>query len=130
ANLVALGAPRRRVDPASLDLMLAETADEAFSSPDWVFELKYDGYRLVAARRADGSPWLRYRNGQDVTAIFPEIARAVRALPFDSLLLDGEVVVLDAEGHPDFGRLQARGQIRKPRDAERAAVENPTTLFL
>jgi len=44
--------------------------------------------------------------------------------------MDGEVVVLDKSGHPDFGRLQARGQIRRPREAERAAVENPTTLFV
>src|SRR5262245_13843952 len=130
SELVSLGVPRRRVDPATLDLMLAETADEPFSSPDWLFELKYDGYRLVAARRPDGSVMLRYRNGQDVTGIFPEIARAVRALPFESLVLDGEAVVLDDRGHPDFGRLQARGQIRKPREAERAAVENAVTLFV
>ena len=130
ARLVAQGVPRRRIDPASHELMLAETADAPFSSPEWVFELKYDGYRLVAARRPDGSPMLRYRNGQDVTGIFPELARALRALPFESFVLDGEVVVLNAQGHPDFQRLQARAQIRKPREAERAAVPNPVTLFL
>ena len=130
ARLVARDVPRRRIDPASHELMLAETADEPFSSPDWVFELKYDGYRLVAARRPDGSAMLRYRNGQDVTGIFPELARALRALPFESFVLDGEVVVLNAQGHPDFQRLQARAQIRKSREAERAAVPNPVTLFL
>ncbi len=128
AELTKRKVPRQRVDPATLDLMLAETADEPFSSNDWLFELKYDGYRLVAARRPEGGAMLRYRNGLDVTAIFPEIARAVRALPYEGLALDGEVVVLDPEGRTDFGRLQARGQVRRPRDAERAAVENPTTL--
>jgi bifunctional non-homologous end joining protein LigD len=45
-------------------------------------------------------------------------------------VLDGEVVVLDSQGHPSFARLQARGQIRKARDAERAAVDDPATLFV
>ena len=129
AALKAAKAPRRPVDPRTLEIMLAETANEPFSSPDWLYELKYDGYRLVAGRAEDGKARLRYRNGLDVTAIFPEIARALRALPY-GLVLDGEVVVLDENGHPDFGRLQARGQIRKPRDADRAAVEDPATLFV
>ena len=129
AELEGAKATRRVVDPMKLELMLAETADEPFSSPDWIFELKYDGYRLVAGRALDGTVKLRYRNGMDVTAFFPEIAKAVRALPY-GLVLDGEVVVLDDQGHPSFPRLQARGQIRKPRDADRAAVDDPATLFV
>ena len=129
AQLERTQAPRRVVDPMKLELMLAETADEPFSSPDWIFELKYDGYRLVAGRSAEGTVKLRYRNGLDVTAFFPEIARALRVLPY-GLVLDGEVVVLDSQGHPSFPRLQARGQIRKARDAERAAVDDPATLFV
>jgi bifunctional non-homologous end joining protein LigD len=128
--LEGLRAPRGAVDPAKLELMLCETAEKPFSAKDWLFELKYDGYRLVAARRADGSAYLRYRNGADVTAIFPEIAHAVRALPCGEAVLDGEAVVLDDGGRPNFGRLQERGQIRKARDAERAAVEHPVTLVL
>jgi bifunctional non-homologous end joining protein LigD len=130
AELARRKVPRREVDPSSLELMLCETAEKPFSSKDWLFELKYDGYRLIASRRGDGSAYLRYRNGQDVTAIFPEIARAIKALPCGQAVLDGEAVVLDDTGHPDFGRLQARGQIRRPRDAEGAAVANPVTLVL
>ena len=130
AELATAKTPRRSVDPATLDLMLCETAEKPFSSPDWVFELKYDGYRLVAARRADGSAFLRYRNGNDVTGTFPELARAVKALPCGEAVLDGEAVVFDDAGRPTFGRLQERGQIRKPREADRAAVENPVTLVL
>jgi len=95
-----------------------------------VFELKYDGYRLIAARTAEGVPYLRYRNGNDVTGIFPEIAKAVRALPCGDAVLDGEVVVLDEGGKPSFSRLQQRGQIHRARDAERAAVEHPVTLVV
>ena len=129
-ELRRLRAPQGAVDPVKLELMLCETAEKPFSSKDWIFELKYDGYRLVAARRSDGSAFLRYRNGQDVTAIFPELAHAVRALPCGEAVLDGEAVVLDDAGRPDFGRLQERGQIRKPLDAERAAVAHPVTLVL
>jgi len=129
-TLRGLEAPRRAVDPVALELMLCETAEKPFSSKDWLFELKYDGYRMVAARRADGSAFLRYRNGLDVTAFFPEIAHAVKALRCGEVTLDGEAVVLDDSGKPDFGRLQMRGQIRKARDAERAAVEHPVSLVL
>ena len=130
ADLVKRKVPRRVVDPSSLELMLCETSEKPFTSKDWLFELKYDGYRLVAARRGDGSAYLRYRNGQDATAIFPEIAKAIKALPCGQAVLDGEAVVLDDSGHPDFGRLQSRGQIRKARDAETAAVADPVTLVL
>ncbi|HET9326567.1 MAG TPA: DNA ligase D [Candidatus Eisenbacteria bacterium] len=125
-----LKAKHGHVDPAKLELMLCETAEKAFSGKDWLFELKYDGYRMIAARTSDGVPYLRYRNGNDVTAIFPEIAKAVRALPCGDAVLDGEAVVLDETGKPSFARLQQRGQIRRARDAERAAVEHPVTLVV
>ena len=78
-ELLTLEAPRRAVDPREVDLMLAQTADKPFSKPGWLFELKYDGFRLIAAREAGGKPFLRYRRGQDVTDRFPELATAIRA---------------------------------------------------
>src|SRR5437867_8236904 len=99
--------------------MLAETAEAPFSGPDWIFELKYDGYRLLAGREPDGSPRLLYRSGSDVTWLFPDVARAVRALPHANLVLDGEVVVLDAQGRPDFHLLQQRATLRRRPDVER-----------
>ncbi|CAN5162558.1 DNA ligase D [soil metagenome] len=121
-------APRARVQPRSVKLMLAETADEPFTRDGWVFELKLDGYRLLASNSA-GEALLLSRNGNDYTAVFPEIARAVAALPFESCILDGEVVVLDAEGKPSFARLQQRGRLTSTLDIRRAAVELPATLF-
>lgn len=53
----SLGAPRRRVHPRDVQIMLAESRELAFSGSEWVFELKYDGYRLLVARE-NGQPLL------------------------------------------------------------------------
>lgn len=127
--LDGLGAPEREVDASSVDVMLAETRDEAFSDPDWVFELKYDGYRIIAGLDR-GAARLISRNGNDLTASFPEVARALEALPFDRLVLDGEVVVHDDRGIPSFQRLQRRARLSRPLDIDRAAVELPATLYV
>ncbi len=121
-------ARRRRVDPRTLPLMLAVTGDRPFSRPGWLYELKYDGYRLVAAKEG-GSVFLRYRNGGDVTALYPELTRALHALPVRSLILDGELTVLDPGGRPSFARLQTRALLSRPVDIEQAAVRRPATLF-
>ena len=123
------GALRSRVDPSTLKPMLAESADEAFTRDGWLFELKLDGYRLVASK-AKGEALLLTRNGNDYTAVFPEIARAIKALPIDEFVLDGEVVVLDAEGKPSFAKLQQRGRLSSTLDIRRAAVELPATLYV
>jgi bifunctional non-homologous end joining protein LigD len=121
----AKGSPVRADD---VDLMLASSREEPFSREEWVFELKYDGYRLLAERTAR-EPYLRSRAGHDLTATFPEIARAVRGLPYEGLVLDGEVVVHDAAGLPSFSRLQRRGRILSRTDALRASVELPATYY-
>jgi len=128
AHVAGSGARQRNVDPRSLQLMLATTSDRPFSRPGWIYELKYDGYRLVAAKEG-GNVFLRYRNGGDVTALYPELVRALRALPVRSLVLDGEVTVLDAGGRPSFARLQTRALLSRPVDIEQAAVHRPATLF-
>jgi bifunctional non-homologous end joining protein LigD len=61
--------------------------------------------------------------------VFPEVARAVRALPFAGLVLDGEVVVLDEEARPSFQRLQKRALLQRTADIQRAAVELPATYY-
>jgi bifunctional non-homologous end joining protein LigD len=122
------GAKKAEVRAGDVDLMLATSREEPFSREGWVFELKYDGYRLLAERVAR-EPFLRSRAGHDLTHTFPEIARAVRGLPFEGLVLDGEVVVHDAEGLPSFSRLQRRGRIVKRLDALRASVELPATYY-
>jgi bifunctional non-homologous end joining protein LigD len=127
-ELARAGAPKREVRPEFRHLMLAETADGPFSDDRWLFELKLDGYRLLAAR--DGSSArLLSRNGNDLSASFPEVKRAVAALPVERFLLDGEVVALDDSGRPSFQRLQQRGKLTRAMDIRRATVDNPVTFF-
>ena len=114
------GALRKRVRADDVKLMLAETRDEPFTGDGWLFELKHDGFRLLAAREEDAR--LVYRRGSDATHVFPEIARAVQGLPFEDLVLDGEVVVLDESGRPSFQGLQKRVQLTRRTDLERAAA--------
>ena len=128
ARLEASRTPRRRVDPADQRPMLATTADRPFTHRDWLFELKYDGYRLLAAKEG-GRVRLFYRRGTDVTHLFPDLARAVAALPYPSFLLDGEVVVLDDGARPSFQRLQKRTQLVRRLDIERASIRYPATYF-
>jgi bifunctional non-homologous end joining protein LigD len=128
ARLAKLRAPRARVRAAAVALQLAEPWPEPFSAKGWLFEVKYDGWRVVAEGGASGAR-LRTRGGRDATALFPEIARALAALPCEHAVLDGELVVLDAEGRPRFAELQQRAQAGDPRGADRAAVERPALLY-
>ncbi len=120
--------PRTRLNARTVEVMAAETRDDAFTDDGWVFELKLDGYRLLAAK-SHHDVLLLTRNGNDYTDVFPEVARAVAAIPVESCVIDGEVVVLDANGKPSFSRLQQRGRLSNPLDIKRVAVELPATFF-
>src|SRR5436189_3814933 len=125
-ELETLGAPKRAVRVEDTELMLAETREEPFSRDGWLFEVKLDGYRMRAACQ-NGEPILYSRKGLDYTEAFPEIARAVKAIPFDRVILDGELVVLNEAGKPSFNMLQMRAKLGA-REAKRAAIESPATL--
>lgn len=129
AALQRFGAPRRSVDVTRLSPMLCHTAEGPFSNPDWIFELKYDGYRLLAGRGGN-SAQLRYRSGADATRVFPEIAAAVAALPYDSFIMDGEVVVFGDDGRPVFNRLQQRTHLQGAADIRRASTLHPATIVI
>jgi len=75
------------------------------SGPDWLHEIKFDGYRVLAAM-AGGSAKLYTRSGLDWTGKFRGVAEAVAQLPARGALIDGEVVAWDENGRTDFGRLQ------------------------
>ncbi len=85
-------------------------------------------------RRGGGGPRaevrLRYRSGRDATATYPDLVRALGSLPFESLLVDGEVTALDEGGRPTFGLLQQRAQLTRRADVERAAVRQPVTYYV
>ncbi len=127
-ELEKLGAVQNDLDVRDVEVMKPETRERPFSHPAWIFELKYDGFRALAGRRG-GEARIEYRSGRDATVTFPEVARAVAALPFD-LILDGEIVVLDASGRPSFQDLQRRGQRTRRIDCEHAAAATPATFFV
>ncbi len=91
--------------PTDAPFQLATLVAESPTGDEWLHEVKYDGYRLHVALE-DGTARVFTRNGEDWSERFPGLARAVEALPAKSALLDGEAVVLDADGRSDFGLLQ------------------------
>ena len=108
--------------PASVKPMLAKLTDGPFDAEGWLFEPKMDGFRLLAFVER-GSVRLRSRNGNDMTALYPEVAEELRAQPHESFVLDGEVVVLDEAGLPSFGLMQRRmGGPHAPREGGRASA--------
>ncbi len=122
------GAKKKSVRGTDVKVMLATPREEAFTRDGWLFEIKYDGYRIVAERTGAGAT-LWSRNGNDLTETFPEIARAVRGLPYEGMILDGEVVVHDATGMPSFSLLQKRGRLQRRTDIAVAAVQLPATYY-
>jgi bifunctional non-homologous end joining protein LigD len=120
------GAPKRELPKGALEPMLAESTERAFNREGWLFEIKYDGARVVAVKRADGSAHLVARSGRDVTEVYPEITRAVRHLPVSECAIDGEVVALDPSGRASFERLMHRF---RGEPAPRADVDYPVVFY-
>jgi bifunctional non-homologous end joining protein LigD len=115
-----LGATSADLRAAQLTPMAAAARDPVrLDSAKHLYELKLDGVRILAEKR-DGEVSLFYRKGRSATASYPELARAIRALPPAQLILDGEVVAYDAQGKPDFQRLAQRFSATRPSDVKRA----------
>jgi len=95
---------------------------------EWALEWKWDGIRLLA-RAGEGGIRLLSRNGNDVTARYPELGGLRRVLSHDALV-DGEIVALDDDGRPSFERLQQRMNLTRAREIERLAASVPVRLLL
>lgn len=91
----------------------ASPAEEVPLGERWIHEIKQDGYRLQA-RLDHGAVTLRTRGGFDWTERFPGIAQAIAGLPADTALLDGDAVVLAADGVSDFAALQDALSLGRP----------------
>ena len=121
SRLAPIGPPESV--PKKLAPMLAELGDASGSDPQWLYEPKLDGYRVIATID-NGTVQLISRRGIDLTPFFPEITADLAAQAVDSMVLDGELVALDADGRPSFNALQNRAQLKTPKeiaDAQRAA---------
>ena len=90
--------------PYSIEPMLATLGKEPFDHPDWIFEVKWDGYRAIAEIR-DGDVSLYSRKRTLLNQKFLPLVESLHKLGFEAVL-DGEIVVVDDQGHPDFQMLQ------------------------
>jgi bifunctional non-homologous end joining protein LigD len=93
--------------PAVVHTMLATPIAQAFDNPDWLFELKWDGYRAVAFIE-DGRLRLVSRNQNELTSQFAELGTLPKFVKAKQAILDGEIVALDEQGRPSFSLMQQR----------------------
>jgi len=98
--------------PEHVDPMLCTLVKAPVENQEYIYELKWDGYRIVA-KVEDGAVRMNSRSGLDYTSRYPLIAEALLGLGHE-LMIDGEVVVLNAEGRPDFDALQLYNGKRSP----------------
>src|SRR6516225_8756252 len=93
--------------PQFIEPMKAKLVEKPLATGDWIYELKFDGIRLIAIKDHEKVSLLS-RNQNDLSARFPEIVDAIKSLPAHECVVDGEVVALDEEGRSSFQLLQAR----------------------
>jgi bifunctional non-homologous end joining protein LigD len=108
--------------------MLASTGTVIPHGPGWAHEIKWDGMRVLAEVR-DGRLRLSSRNENDVTSSFPELGTLAGPGMPDDMLLDGEVVALDA-GVPSFSALAERMHVSNARRARSLAIARPVTFMV
>ncbi len=128
AALRRLHAPQRALGRDDLRPMLATAAEQAFSRPGWLFEVKYDGVRTLAVKDVDHVRLLA-RTGGDRAKVYPELARAIARVPLARFAIDGEIVALDERGRSSFERIQRRFTQTDPAAIARLEVEVPVAYL-
>jgi bifunctional non-homologous end joining protein LigD len=103
------GLPVQKVgDPSFVEPMAARLVSQFPESDDWIYEVKWDGYR-VEAIKSGNRVRLMSRKGKDLSDEFPQVIEAVQALKATTAIIDGEVIAVDEEGKSSFQALQKRG---------------------
>ena len=105
--------------------MLAKVAADAFTDKDWIFEIKWDGFRAIAYVEQNFS--LRSRNGKELKNNFPELQELTRLS--SNVVVDGEIIVM-REGTPDFQSLLERGQVVSAGEIQRQSRRAPATYIV
>lgn len=131
ARAIALGAKKGDVDGRSVQPMLCSTLEGQAPIPTsgYIAELKLDGVRVVADKKEE-EVFLTYRSNRDTTPAYPEVARAVKALVLDRVVLDGEIVAFDDEGLPNFQKLAQRIHLSEKWNVERAMLACPVVYLV
>ena len=101
----------KRPMPTAIQPMLASIAEDPFDDPNWLFEIKWDGYRVVSFIE-NGKVRMVSRNQNDLGPRYPELRELPKLVKAKTAILDGEVVVLDEQGRPSFSLMQQRTGIR------------------
>ncbi len=114
--------------PSKLKPALARIGRQPFSHPDWLFEPKLDGFRVLAFVQR-GRVTLRSRNAIDLTEHFPGVVEELQSQPEEELVLDGEVVALDERGLPSFGLLQQSSGIDEKGRRRRSDGSAPIVYY-
>ncbi|MBW3595119.1 MAG: non-homologous end-joining DNA ligase [Actinobacteria bacterium] len=109
-----------------LDPMKATLIDEPFDDDAWIFEPKWDGVRTLAICDIDKTI-LMSRNGNEVSATYPEFEKLHDRLVCIDAIVDGEIVAM-SKGRPSFERLQSRINLQNERDIQRTMKQIPTTF--
>ena len=117
--------------------MLATLIDKPFDNKEWVFEVKWDGVRAILfLHKTKGILKIVSRNGKTITHRYPEIIEPVKSSSSaiinckESIILDGEIVVLNKEGQPDFQSHQRRMNVDSIKDIEKLSHKMPATYYL
>jgi bifunctional non-homologous end joining protein LigD len=116
--------------------MLATLIDKPFDNKDWVFEVKWDGVRAILfLHKTKGLLKIISRNGKTITHRYPEIIEAVKSSSAiinckESIILDGEIVVLNKEGRPDFQSHQRRMNVDSIKDIEKLSHKMAASYYL
>ena len=121
--------PTRQPMPEQLKPMLARAGSLPVRDAGWAFEVKWDGVRALAYSEP-GRLRLESRNGNDITASYPELRPLNRALSSHHAILDGEIVAFDEHGRPSFGRLQSRMHVSSDSAARRRSKEVPVAYVI
>jgi bifunctional non-homologous end joining protein LigD len=114
--------------PTAIYPMLAESVAEPFDGPEWLFEIKWDGYRAIAFIE-NGKLRLVSRNQNDLTARYPELKDMAKLIKAKTAILDGEVVALDEEGKASFSLMQQRTGFRPGRSGAAGNAEVPVLYY-
>jgi bifunctional non-homologous end joining protein LigD len=125
-NLLPLEAARL---PDSVLPMVPGGASEPFDSREHLFEVRWDGLRALAFVEGGGYH-LQDQSGRNITELFPELGEISRRLGVDECIVDGVVVVCDADGRPDFAGLDRRMRIASAESVAQAAERQPAAYII
>ena len=119
--------------PTSIKPMLARLVSRPFNNKDWVFEVKWDGVRsFLFFDKANGLTKLQSRSGNEITHRYPEILESSKEAieSTQTLVVDGEIVVFNKEGHPDFQNHQGRMNVDNDVEIQILSRQIPATYYL